>query len=219
MGALALGTRKASASEAPSGPAKAPKSGGKVKMASTTKSAAIAPLAAKYAAAFGVPTSLLMALCAIESSYNPKAQNIGPVAMAKNRGGAWGLTQLLLVTANDATKRFPAIAKKWWPKWNGTGEGLKDPNVNLAMAAYLLSRLWTRYKARPLPWYVTGVSWNQGAGNMDKFLTRGGGKLDTAVMTSGAKEYYARLQLQANENPAVNQLIAVEQSSGAFRYA
>jgi soluble lytic murein transglycosylase-like protein len=223
LGALALGTRRASASgtapKGPSKPAKPANTGGKVNVPSTAKAAAIAPLAAKYATAFNVPPSLLMALCGIESSYVPTVQNVGPVAMAKGRGGAWGLTQILLVTATDATNKFPKVAAKWWPKWDKTGPGLKDPNINLAMAAFLLSGLWKRFKDKPGNWYVTGLAWNQGAGGVTKFLAKGGGKLDTSVLTTGAKEYYARLQLQANENEAVNTLIAVEQKSGAFQYA
>jgi soluble lytic murein transglycosylase-like protein len=222
FGALAFGTRGASASEHAkrnTRPAKASGPGGKGNVPPTAKSAAILPLATKYATAFDVPPSLLMALCGIESSYVPTVSNTSPLAVAKGRGGAWGLTQILLVTATDATKKFPKVAAKWWPKWDGTGEGLKDPNVNLAMAAFLLSALWKRFKARPGNWYVTGLSWNQGAGGVEKFLAKGGGKLVPAIMTPGAREYYARLQLQANENEAVNTLIAAEQKSGAFQYA
>lgn len=184
-----------------------------------TASPQIAALVAKYAAAFKVPTSLLMALAAIESSYRPHLSNTGPVAMAKNRGGAWGLTQILLLTATDTTKRFPKVAAKWWPQWDGTGPGLLDPAVNLAMAGFLLSQLWARFQGKPGNWYVTGLSWNQGAGGVSKFLAAGGGKLDPAVMTPGAREYYSRLAVQANDNPAVNQAIASERQSGAFAYA
>jgi soluble lytic murein transglycosylase-like protein len=224
LGTLALLSRSASAST-PSRPATPSKPGSKAKVTTTTKppstrgAAAIQPLVDKYCRMFGAPASLLMALGAIESSYNPAAKNLNSVAMAKGRGGAWGLFQFLLATATAIKAANPAASKKYWPKFNGTGPSLLDAETSIAMAAFDLARLWKRFKDKPDPWYVVGLAWNQGAGGVNKFLTKGGGRLTVAVLPKGATEYYRRLRVQAGENPVVNSLIASEKSSGAFNYA
>ena len=91
-------------------------------------------LAVKFASVFGVPVSLVLAIIKVQSNWNPKAQNL-----KNSRGGAWGFTQMTLATAQDLTRRFPANAKKWWPKFNGTGPSLLDPATNVALGAYQLS--------------------------------------------------------------------------------
>lgn len=215
LGTLALMSRNASAA-----PAVASKSKGRGNVPTPNQNAAkVKALIDKYAPIFGAPPSLLMALAAIESSYNPAAKNVGPVAMAKGRGGAWGLFQFLLSTATAIKAGQPKLSAKYWPRFNGTGPSLLDAETSVAMASYDLGRLWKRFKDKPDPWYVTGLAWNQGAGGLDKFLKRGGGRLTVAALTPGATEYYRRLQTQATTNPAVNTLIASEKASGAFTYA
>lgn len=137
----------------------------------TAKEKAIA-LAIKFASVFQVPASLILAVISVQSGYRPTAQN-----PRNKRGGAWGLGQVTLTTAQDLTKRLPAIARNWWPQWNGTGPGLLDPVVNVAMTAYMLSIAWKRYKAAPDGWLIAALSYHQGLGGIARLVKAGGGKL------------------------------------------
>lgn len=170
-------------------------------------------LAVKWANTFGAPPSLLVALMAIESSYNPRAKNTNDRAM--QGGGAWGLTQLLLTSAEDETKRYPADAKKHWPQWDGTGEGLLDANTHLAIAAHKLARNWARYRDRENRWLTAGVSWHQGTGNVDKQIERGGGRVNPSNLPTFGKEYWNRLERQRTTNLAVVTLMKTERFSYA----
>jgi hypothetical protein len=173
--------------------------------------------AVKYSKEFGAPSSLLTALMAIESSYNPAAKNTNERAM--KGGGAWGLTQLLLTTAKDITARNPNTAKKYWPKWDGTGPGLLKPENHIPIAAFLLAQHWKRFKDKANNWLTTGVSWHQGSGGVSKLITKGGGKLNPAHLPPNGAEYYRRLQVQQAGNPAVKEMLALEQQRGDFHYA
>lgn len=177
----------------------------------------LAALATKWANVFGAPPSLLIALMGIESSYNPNVVNTNDRAM--KGGGAWGLTQLLLSSAKDLTKRFPDVAKKHWPQWDGTGKGLLDPNTHLAIAAFKLANNWKRYRARPNNWLTAGIAWHQGTGNIDAQLVKGKGQVIPSKLPPYGREYYARLQSQQSTNPVVLAMLNDERQSGRYAYA
>lgn len=171
-------------------------------------------LSVKWAKQFGAPPSLLIALMKIESNYNPNAKNL------KNaRGGAWGLTQMTLATAQDLTKRFPAAAKQYWPGFNGTGPSLLDPDTNAAISAYHLGNIWKRYKGRPGNWLTAGLAWHQGSGNIDKQIAQGGGKVNPANLPPNGTTFYNWLKRELTSNPVVAKAITSEEQSGAFTYA
>lgn len=208
VGLLALLAGKAKASDMGT-------SGKKTTPGKLTKE--LAALATKWANTFGAPPSLLIALMGIETNYRPELVNRNERAM--KGGGAWGLTQLLLTSAQDLTKRYPAIAKKYWPQWDGTGKGLLDPNTHLAIAAFKLSNNWKRYKAKPNNWLTTGIAWHQGTGNIDKQIKAGNGRLIPAKLPPFGKEYYSRLEKQLATNQVVSTMLAMERQSGQFAYA
>lgn len=178
IGYLAFGG-KAEAKAAPkkaATPAKAPSN---VPRATLTEKEKAVALAATYARAFGVPTSLVLALMAVGGWR--------PVALVKNtRGGAWGYTFITLATAQDLTKRFPAIAAKYWPKFaaNQTGQALLDPAENIAIGAYQMSLQWKRFK----DWYTAALSYYTGAGAMDTLIKQGGGKLPAKLTGKVAQQ-------------------------------
>lgn len=171
-------------------------------------------LAVKYGNTFKIPPSLLIAIMQIESSNNPQAVN-----MKNPRGGAWGLTQMTLATAQDLTKRFPAVAKKYWPKFDGTGPSLLDPETNVAIGAFHASLLWKRYKDKPGNWLTAGLAWHQGSGNVDRFIEEGGGKINPAKLPPNGKIVFQRLLRQIETNPVVAKAIEQERASGKFAYA
>lgn len=161
-------------------------------------------LAVKWANTFGAPPSLLLALMAIESSYNPRATNKSERAMVG--GGAWGLSQLLLRDARDESKRFPDMARKYWPQWDGSGEGLLDPNTHLAIAAHKLARNWRVFR----DWMTTGLSWHQGVAGTEKHVARGGGRVEPALLPPHGGEYWKRLDQQRTSNAVVAQALITE---------
>ena len=174
-------------------------------------------LTRKYCKIFGVPVSLMLAIMGVESSYNPRASNTSERAMKD--GGAYGLMQFLLSTAQNLTTKNPSTAAKYWPtfasKYNMTAKGLYDINVSIPMAAFGLASNWKRYKSKPNAWFVTGVSWNQGIGNMDKRLADHNNKLTADDMPPNGKIYWTMLANQMVNNDAVALAVANERASGA----
>jgi Transglycosylase SLT domain len=157
--------------------------------AMTPKERAVS-LAVKFGRAFGVPPSLVIALMAVggwrERGY-----------VANTRGGAWGYTFMTLATAADLTKRFPAIAMKYWPKFkaNPTGQVLYDPAENIALGAYQMSLQWKRFK----DWYTAALSYYTGAGAMDKLVKQGGGKLPATLPANVARQKAAYVRVRTSD--------------------
>jgi len=170
----------------------------------------------KWCNVFGVPTSLMLAIMAVESGYNPRATNKSERAM--KGGGAYGLTQLLLSTAQNLTSKNPTTAAKYWPGFkatNMTAETLYDPVIHVPMAAFAMAGNWKRYKDKPNGWLVAGTSWNQGVGNMDKRLAQYGANLTADLMPPNGKIYWGMLESQKAQNPAVIAAISQERGEGA----
>lgn len=174
-------------------------------------------LTRKYCKIFGAPVSLMLAVMGVESSYNPRASNVSDRAM--KGGGAYGLMQLLLSTAQNLTTKNPKMAALYWPtfssKYGMTAEGLYDINVSIPMAAFGLSQNWKRYKGKANAWFVTGVSWNQGIGNMDKKLAACNDKVTAADMPPNGKLYWSMLEQQLTANEAVAMAVTNERQMGA----
>jgi soluble lytic murein transglycosylase-like protein len=189
-----------------------PKKAVKAKLKSTTPAGQVATAGAKYAKVFGVPLSLLVAVIGIESRYKPNATNKS--ARALLRGGAWGYGQVTLSTAKDLTTKNPKTAAKYWPRWDGTGQGLLDPETNLAVTAFYLASLWRRYKSKPGSWLTTGTAYHQGPGNMDAQIAKGGGKLNATLLPPNGKTYYGWLKRELDTNQVVSSLVASERNAG-----
>lgn len=144
-------------------------------------------IAEKFSKAFTVPLSLVLSILSIESGFNRKA--INKSESAAKRGNAWGIGQVTLATAQDMTKRYPSVAKMYWPKFDGTGESLYDLQTNIALASYYLARMWKRYKG---DWYAAGLSYHQGAGTIDKLIKDS--RSWEAKLAPKGKIYYKALQ-------------------------
>jgi len=149
-------------------------------------------LVEKYSKALGVPRSLVIAIFNIESNFRIDAENHTPRAEA--RGGAWGIGQITLETAKDITKRFPETAKKLWPNWDGTGPGLLDPHINIAMSAFLLARDYKHFTNKGDAWLLAGLAHHQGRGNVEKFLREGNGKIVEDKLPPNGKRYWLQLK-------------------------
>ena len=142
VGAIAAFAMSGSAHAAESAPTPKPKkpapSKGKVNRLA---------LSLRFAKAFGIPAPLLLATTYAQSG------NRADATRANNRGGAWGYGQMTLATATEIWPQFKA---KIAMSWDGTGKGLLDPSLNLALTAAYLSTWWKRYKANPRAgWFLT----------------------------------------------------------------
>lgn len=177
---------------------------GKARKLSDNQIATYLPALQRYAKIWSAPASLVAAIVANESGFDPKATNLvspGDVA----RGGAWGLAQLTLKTALGLVTGKPGLV----PSWDRTGPGLLDPDINLNLAAYGVGQNWRRYKdKRPNPWLYAGVAWNTGAGAVDRMIAAGPGHVE-------AFPYGQHLLQQVKNNPAIQALYDAEVKAGA----
>lgn len=189
-----LGGRSASA---------ATSSGGRKVKANMMGAKRVLPLVVKWAKVFGTPPSLMMAVIENESGFDANNTNLtspGDVA----RGGAWGLGQITLKTAQS----LYAGAKGKVPPWDGTGKGLYDPELNVALTAYGLGLNWKRYRNKPNNWLAAGLAWNVGAGAVDKHL-------DTPSWIVG-HPYAQHIAGYRNTNPVTAELFSQEKDRFAY---
>lgn len=105
-------------------------------------------LAAKYAKAFGVPTSLVLASISVGKMSLKTAKDIWP--KAKNKIGK---------------------------TWDGTAQGLADPAISIGLSAYYLSLWWKRYAKNPRRWILAGYAYYLGPGRVRKVLPNDAGTL------------------------------------------
>lgn len=157
-----------------------------------------AVLAIRYARAFGVPASLVLALMAV-GGWRPKGH------VANKRGGAWGYTFMTLATAIDLTKRFPMIASQYWPEFAAkqTGAALLIPAENIALGAYQMALLYKRFR----DWLVAALAYYTGAGAMQTLLKQGGGRLPVRLPANVAKMKAAYERVRARD-PYVKKALA-----------
>lgn len=165
----------------------------------TAKERAVA-LAVKFAHVFGVPSSLILGLMAV-GGWRAKGH------VANSRGGSWGYTFMSLATAVDLTKRFPQLAKSYWPRFNGTGQSLLDPETNIALGAYQMALQWRKFKR----WSVASLSYYAGAGRMAGLVKATGGKLPATLPADVSKMRAA--WLNARRDPIVARAIANDGAS------
>jgi len=135
-------------------------------------------LSAKYARLFGVPLSLLLATTYAQSNNRPNAKR------ENKRGGAWGLGQVTLATATDI---WPKVQAKTGLSWDGSGEGLLDPALNLAFTAYYLSLWYSRYKSNRLRWLLSAYAYVLGPGRVRKVLPKDSGSLPKTLPADFAR--------------------------------
>jgi hypothetical protein len=71
--------------------------------------------------------------------------------------------------------------------WDGTGEGLLDPTVNIGLTAYYLSLWWKRYKSNPRNWMLSAYAYVLGPGRVRKVMPDDKGKLPKPLPSDFAK--------------------------------
>ena len=169
LGALAL---QGGAHAATEEPAVKPKAKPKAKAPSRLT------LSAKYARLFGVPLSLMLATTYAQSNNRPNAKR------DNKRGGAWGLGQMTVATATDI---WPKVQAKTGLSWDGSGEGLLNPSLNLAMTAYYLSLWYSRYKSNRLRWLLSAYAYVLGPGRVRKVLPKDSGSLPKTLPADFAR--------------------------------
>lgn len=180
------------AARAASEPAKAPKP-----PKPSAKVSRVA-LTVKWARVFGVPPSLVLA-----TTYAQSGNRVNAIKQNK-RGGAWGYGQMTLATAKEIWPRFKG---KIGLDWDGTGKGLLDPSLNLALTAAFLSLWWNRYKSNPSGWILTGYAYILGPGRVRQVLPNDKGKLPKPLPSDFARvrKAYAQAIAQAEVKKALNQ--------------
>lgn len=133
-------------------------------------------LADKWGKVFGVPSGWIVAIATVESNCDPGRVNLkspGDVA----RGGAWGMLQQTLATAQDNIRQIRASDFASNPevvanlaKWTGKGQDLLDADLGVMLGAFQLARLQTRFGN----FSEVAGAYNRGAGGMSTFLVHGG---------------------------------------------
>lgn len=191
VGALAaFGMRKAHASE-PTAAAPTAKPKAKPTKSKVTR----VTLSAKFAKAFGVPTSLVLATTAQASGNKQTAYH------ANKRGGSWGFGQMTLDTAKEI---WPRAKAKIGKNWDGTGQGLLDPTINIGLTAYLLSLWWKRYGRNPRNWMLAGYAYGLGPGRVKSLVPdANNGKLPSPLPADVARlkaRYVKTLELAEVKN-------------------
>jgi len=138
-----------------------------IKSGSQQKGLVVA-LASKWGPIFGAPLGTIVTISYIESRWRPGSKNTNERAML--RGGAWGLMQQTLDTAKGHAKALAshsnALVKETLKKWDGTGPGLLNPDVNVMFGAYQLGKLTSEFKEFGL---VAGA-YHQGAAKIRSML-------------------------------------------------
>ena len=113
----------------------------------------VAALAEKWGGIWGVPKSFIQTIADIESSNIPAKHNLNDRAI--KLGGAWGLMEITFRTGEDLARvvRKTEEARKWKEiarvlkeKWHGNAEDLLDPELNVMLGAYYLSRLFRDFR-------------------------------------------------------------------------
>jgi hypothetical protein len=159
-------------------------------------------LSAKYAKAFGVPTSLVLATTFAQSGNKRDAH------IDNHRGGSWGYGQLTLDTAKEI---WPKAKAKIGKEWDGTGQGLLDPAINLGLTAAYLATWWNRYKKNAAGWGLTVYAYTLGPGRVRQFLPKDLGKLPKPLPDDVAT--VKRRYTTALAAPEVKKAIAQEKAS------
>jgi hypothetical protein len=118
-------------------------------------------LARKFAKLFKIPRSLILAVILAQSGNKANAYR------ANKRGGAWGYGQMTLATATDI---YPSVKAKLGKTWDGTGQGLLDPTINIGLTAYYLSLWWKRYQRNPRNWMLAAYAYVLGPGRVRKVV-------------------------------------------------
>lgn len=112
-----------------------------------------------------VNPSLVMGIIGNESRFNPDAKNLTGGDLA--RGGAWGLMQMTLATAQGVAKILPPDQRS---KWDGTGPGLLNPDVNVMFGVAHLNQLTKALGNDPV---LVSAAYNRGLGGVQKMVSTG----------------------------------------------
>lgn len=128
-------------------------------------------LAQKWGPVFGAPVPLIMTIMDIESSFRPGVKNTN--ARAMKLGGAWGLMAMTLSTAKSIAAQLRGHANplvvSTLSRWDGTGPGLLNPDINVMMGAHELGRDYAEFRDP----YLTAGAYHQGRGKIRELVKAG----------------------------------------------
>lgn len=125
----------------------------------------------KWAATFPkVPIKLVMSIIGNESGFNANAANLTGGDLA--RGGAWGLGQITLATANGIPAMIPKDAKNTsvFKSWTGEGKQLLDPSLNVLFMMAYLNYLLSKVNGDT---NLATAAYNRGLGSVQKMVAQG----------------------------------------------
>jgi soluble lytic murein transglycosylase-like protein len=129
-----------------------------------------AKLAARWGAAWGIPSAWIMAIASVESGFRPEVANRSERAM--KRGGAWGYMQITRDTARWLLEARPGDFlpyKATAAKFDGTGPSLLDPDLNIMLAARYLALLRREFRT----FAATAAAYHSGPATVRKLLAQG----------------------------------------------
>ena len=117
-----------------------------------------------------VPIKLVMSIIGNESGFNANATNLTGGDL--ERGGAWGLGQMTLATANGIPPFIPKSAKDGpvFKHWTGEGKQLLDPSLNVLFMMAYLNHLLGELKGDTV---LATAAYNRGLGSVKKMVAQG----------------------------------------------
>jgi soluble lytic murein transglycosylase-like protein len=125
----------------------------------------------KWAPSFPkVPIKLVMSIIGNESGFNANATNLTGGDLA--RGGAWGLGQITLATANGIPALIPNDIKNGpvFKHWTGSGKDLLDPSLNVLFMMAYLNHLLEQLQGDSI---LATAAYNRGLGSVKKMVAQG----------------------------------------------
>lgn len=134
-------------------------------------------LASKWGKIWGVPKSFIQTIASVESSNVPAKTNMSDRAI--KLGGAWGLMMVTYASGRDLARQAKASpqAKEWTEikrvlkeKWHDDGANLLDPELNVMLGSYFLSRLFKEFKDID----KVAAGYHAGAGGVRSAIRKGG---------------------------------------------
>lgn len=168
----------------------------------TPQKALALALAQQWGPIFGCPVETIMAIAKIESGYRPGSVELSVRALT--RDGAWGMMQQTLATAKGnvaALKKHPnALVQAAIARFDGTGESLLDPNLNVCLGAYQLGKLTAEFG----DFVAVAAAYHQGAGKVRSMLRAGQAITAANLTASGAPKgaVYVTRAIKAREGIA-----------------
>lgn len=157
----------------------------------------------KWARYFGVPISWIVTLAHLESGHDPRRVNMARA----EKLGAWGLLQQMgdeapykIGVIKHAYRTHKPIVDVIKKKWRGRPQDLLDPDLNVIISAWQLSRLRKEFGD---DFATVAAAYHQGAGAVRERLEEGKPPVSPRLQPKGYQYVTKALATQRQYGPAL----------------